>query len=89
MLFVFFKKIQEKQSTGLLQFIQTRGDKMQELDVVKLKEDYKGISKGTRGTIVLLYDDKNCEVEFFDKVGDTIDVVTTPLNKLELIQPFQ
>ena len=62
---------------------------MQELDVVKLKEDYKGISKGTRGTIVLLYDDKNCEVEFFDKVGDTIDVVTTPLNKLELIQPFQ
>ena len=89
MLFVFFKKIQEKQSTGLLQFIQTRGDWMQELDVVKLKEDYKGISKGTRGTIVLLYDDKNCEVEFFDKVGDTIDVVTTPLNKLELIQPFQ
>lgn len=89
MLFVFFKKIQEKQSTGLLQFIQTRGDKMQELDLVKLKEDYKEISKGTRGTIVLIYDDKNCEVEFFDKVGDTIDVVTTPLNKLELIQPFQ
>ena len=62
---------------------------MKELDVVKLKEDYKGISKGTRGTIVLLYDDKNCEVEFFDKAGDTIDVVTTPLRKLELIQPFQ
>lgn len=62
---------------------------MKELDVVKLKEDYKGISRGTRGTIVLLYDDKNCEVEFFDKVGDTIDVVTTPLNKLELIQQFQ
>lgn len=61
---------------------------MKELDVVKLKEDYKGISKGTRGTIVLLYDDKNCEVEFFDRVGDTIDVVTTPLKKLELIQPF-
>ena len=62
---------------------------MKELDVVKLKEDYKEIRKGTRGTIVLLYDDKNCEVEFFDKVGDTIDVVTTPLDKLEIIQPFQ
>lgn len=51
---------------------------MDELDVVKLKEDYKEISKGTRGTIVLLYDNKKCEVEFFDKDGDTIDVVMTP-----------
>lgn len=61
---------------------------MKELDVVKLKEDYKEICKGTRGTIVLLYDDKNCEVEFFDKEGDTIDVVMTPLKKLELIDSF-
>lgn len=61
---------------------------MKELDVVRLKEDYKGISKGTKGTIVLLYDDKNCEVEFFDKDGDTIDVVMTPLKKLELIESF-
>ena len=61
---------------------------MDELDVVKLKEDYKEISKGTRGTIVLLYDNKKCEVEFFDKDGDTIDVVMTPLNKLELINSF-
>lgn len=57
---------------------------MKDLDVVRLKENYKGISKGTKGTIVLLYDDKNCEVEFFDKDGDTIDVVMTPLNKLEI-----
>lgn len=62
---------------------------MKELDVVRLKEDYKEITKGTKGTIVLLYDDRNCEVEFFDKDGDTIDVLTTPLNKLELIQSFQ
>lgn len=59
---------------------------MKELDVVRLKEDYKEIRRGTKGTIVLLYDDKNCEVEFFDKAGDTIDVIMTPLNKLELIQ---
>lgn len=58
---------------------------MKELDVVRLNEDYKEISKGEKGTIVLLYDDKNREVEFFDKDGDTIDVVMTPLNKLELI----
>lgn len=54
---------------------------MRELDVARLKEDYKEISKGTKGTkgtIVLLYDDKNCEVEFFDKEGDTIDVVMIP-----------
>lgn len=61
---------------------------MNELDVVRLKEDYKEISKGTKGAIVLLYDEKNCEVEFFDKDGDTIDVVMTPLNKLKLIESF-
>lgn len=61
---------------------------MKELDVVRLKENYEEISKGTKGTIVLLYDNKNCEVEFFDKDGDTIDVVMTPLNKLELIDSF-
>lgn len=88
MLFVFSKKIQEKQNIGLLQFIQIRGNLMKELDVVRLKEDYKEISKGTKGTIVLIYDDKNCEVEYFDKDGDTIDVVMTPLNKLELIESF-
>lgn len=59
---------------------------MKELDVVELKEDNKEIRKGTRGTIVLIYDDKNCEVEFFDRSGDTIDVIMTPLKKLKLIQ---
>lgn len=61
---------------------------MKELDGVRLKEDYKEISKGIKGRIVLIYDDKNCEVEYFDKEGDTIDVVMTPLNKLELIDSF-
>ena len=41
---------------------------MKELDLVRLKEDYKEISKGTKGTVVLLYDDKNCEVEFLIKM---------------------
>lgn len=52
------------------------------------KENYKEISKGTKETIVLLYDEKNYEVEFFNKDGDTIDIVMTPLNKLELIESF-
>lgn len=56
---------------------------MKELDVVRLKEDYKEIKTGTTGTIVIIYDDKNCEVEFFDYDGNTIDVIETPLNKLE------
>ena len=32
---------------------------------------------------------KMVRLNFFDIDGDTIDVVTTPLNKLELIQSFQ
>lgn len=56
---------------------------MKVLDVVRLTEDYKEIKAGATGTIVIIYDDKNCEVEFFDEDGDTIDVIETPLNKLE------
>lgn len=41
---------------------------MKELDLVRLKEDNKEISKGTKGTIVLIYDEKNCEVEFLIKM---------------------
>ncbi len=61
---------------------------MKELDVVRLKEDYGGIVAGTKGTIVLEYDGKFFEVEFVDSEGNTIDVVTTPVEVLELITPF-
>ena len=54
-----------------------------------MKENYKEISKWKKRTSVLPYDDKNYEVEFFDKGGDTIDVLMTPLNKLKLIGSFQ
>lgn len=40
---------------------------MKELDVVILKENYKGISKGTKGTIVLLYDEKIVKLNFLIK----------------------
>ena len=50
---------------------------MKELDVVRLTEDFAGISAGTKGTIVLEYDGTHFEVEFVDASGDTIDVITT------------
>ena len=57
---------------------------MKELDVVRLTKDFKGLPAGTEGTIVLEYDGTFFEVEFFDDAGDTIDVLTTPANVLEL-----
>lgn len=59
---------------------------MKELDVVKLIEGFAGIPAGTKGTIVLEYDGAYFEVEFVDEVGDTIDVITTPANLLELVE---
>ncbi len=58
---------------------------MRELDVVKLKCDFQGLSAGTLGTIVLEYDGTAFEVEFIDNNGDTIVVLTTPAEKIELI----
>ena len=43
---------------------------MKELDVVKLKTDFRSITAGTEGTIVLEYDGTAFEVEFFDKDGE-------------------
>lgn len=58
---------------------------MKELDVVRLKNDFQGLIAGTEGTIVLEYDGTAFEVEFFDKDGDTIDVITTPSEILEVV----
>ena len=58
---------------------------MKELDVVKLTQEFEGVPSGTEGTIVLEYDGRYYEVEFFDSNGDTIDVLTTPANILELV----
>lgn len=59
---------------------------MKELDVVKLIKSFSGISAGTKGTIVLEYDGTHFEVEFVDEAGDTIDVITTPAELLELVE---
>ena len=43
---------------------------MKELDVVRLKSKFCDLPTGTTGTIVLEYDGKCFEVEFFDENGD-------------------
>lgn len=57
---------------------------MKELDVVRLVNDFNGLPAGTEGTIVLEYDGTAYEVEFVDSEGETIDVLTTPSDVLEL-----
>ena len=51
---------------------------MKELDVVKLVQSFGGLDAGTEGVVVLEYDGTHFEVEFFDELGDTLDVLTTP-----------
>lgn len=59
---------------------------MKLFDVVRLLKNQNGIASGSEGTIVYIYDEEDCEVEFFDKDGNTIDVFTVPFQDLELIQ---
>ena len=61
---------------------------MKELDVVRLIKEFEGLTIGTKGTIVLEYDGKFFEVEFFDDDGNTIDVHTTPTDCIELEKEF-
>lgn len=61
---------------------------MKELDVVELIKDFKNIPAGTEGTIVCEYDGKAFEVEFFDNDGNTLDVITVPIELLELVEEF-
>lgn len=51
---------------------------MKELDVVRLVQEFNSFPVGTEGIIVHKYDDSMYEVEFFDKSGNTLEVVTTP-----------
>lgn len=62
---------------------------MEEIDVVRLIRDYENIPAGTEGTIVYKYNDSAFEVEFFDENDDTIDVLTTPADVLELIWQYR
>lgn len=59
---------------------------MKELDSVRLTTQFENLEKGTEGAIVHVYPGgKDFEVEFFDTDGNTIDVLTTPRDVLELL----
>ena len=49
---------------------------MEELDCVKLIKPFEDLEVGTKGCIVLKYNDDDYEVEFFDENDETIDVYT-------------
>lgn len=76
--------------TRLLRYIPTKEDVfMKELDVVRLIQEFNGLSIGTEGTIVHKYDETMYEIEFFSKDGNTLDVVTTPISVIELVKTYQ
>ncbi|MGM9666160.1 MAG: DUF4926 domain-containing protein [Eubacteriales bacterium] len=62
---------------------------MKELDVVRLVQEFNGFPIGTEGTVVHKYDDSMYEVEFFNKDGSTIGVITTPKNVIELLISYK
>jgi len=61
---------------------------MKELDIIRLVKEFEGLAIGTEGTIVLEYDKKCFEVEFFDNDGNTIEVLTTPIDYIDLVKEF-
>ncbi len=58
---------------------------LNELDCVRLTEDFEDLKRGTEGAIVLKYNESYFEVEFFDENCDTIGVYTTEAKYLEKI----
>lgn len=58
---------------------------LNELDCVRLTEDFEDLKQGTEGAIVLKYNESYFEVEFFDENCDTIGVYTTEAKYLEKI----
>ena len=61
------------------------GNFMKELDGVQLIKEFGGLPVGSKGVIVHVDPGgKDFEVEYFDKNGDTIDVIMTPACNLVL-----
>ena len=57
---------------------------MEELDCVKLIKPFEDLKVGTKGCIVLKYNDDDFEVEFFDENDETIDVYTISKEYIEV-----
>ena len=54
--------------------------------VTATKDLSEGVKRGCVGTVVMIYDDPSLayEVEFFDKNGDTIELLTVEPNDISL-----
>lgn len=57
---------------------------MNELDCVKLVKPFRDLPPGTKGVVVLKYNDEDVEVGFFDGNDQTIDVYIVPTDCLEV-----
>lgn len=57
-----------------------------EYDVVIAKLDFENVLKGTKGTILILLDDKNYIVEFMDTEGNSLNVLTVNEKDIELVK---
>lgn len=57
---------------------------MEEFDCVRLIKPFKDLKVGTKGCIVLKYNDIDFEVEFFDEKDETIDVYTISRDYFEV-----
>lgn len=58
---------------------------LNELDCVRLTEDFEDLKRGTEGAIVWKYNESDFDVEFFDEDGDTIGVYIVGAKYLEKI----
>ena len=56
---------------------------MEEYELVILNKDFEDLKKGTKGTIVLKYNEDDYEVEFFDDQKNTIGVYTINISYLD------
>ena len=55
-----------------------------EYDLILAKTDLEKVSKGTKGTILIVYDDKkHFEVEFVDTAGNTLNILTVSESQIE------
>ena len=63
-------------------------EKIKILDVVAILEKVpeERLDKGAIGTVVNIYNDKFCEVEFSDLNGQTYALLTLPSDKLLLLK---
>ncbi|MGI8950228.1 MAG: DUF4926 domain-containing protein [Chitinophagaceae bacterium] len=62
--------------------------KLKEYDSVALLENLpeNNLKKGQVGVVVMVYDNKNVEVEFLDSFGHTLSVCPLQTNKLLRLQ---